>query len=61
MKLRILREHYVRSGSSWVPKRKFESKEEIVKELGFDLDTTHFYTCNVCTKLHVRGKENKSK
>jgi hypothetical protein len=55
MKLKILREHYQSSdgGVTWIPKRSFNSEDQIHKEVGFDIDTYDTYTCTFCNKLHI--------
>jgi len=53
MKLKLLREHYVRGdiGGTWIPKTSFDTEEE-VKEAGFFPNKWHTYVCGFCGKLH---------
>jgi hypothetical protein len=55
MKIKSLREHYTSKAGTWIPKRSFDSEEQIKEELGFE--NSHNYICSVCSKLHVASKE----
>lgn len=48
-----LREHYRRAKNGWVPKRSFESKEQIEKELGYRPGDPIIYHCSICNKFHI--------
>lgn len=61
MKLKMLRSHYVKKNNVWVPKRAFNSKTQIRKELGFSRDTYEVYNCMVCNNLHVATRRLRTK
>lgn len=54
MQLKLLREHYVYRTrlNKWVPKRSFNSKKEVEKQLGFSKNY-RAYKCEVCDKFHI--------
>ena len=53
MKLKMLREHYIKDGISWVPKRSFESKQAVKDETGYNPELCNLYECTVCKSLHI--------
>lgn len=54
MQLRMLREHYARKKNNvWIPKLSFTSEEDIKALTGYDPEMCNYYTCSVCSKLHI--------
>lgn len=54
MKLKLLREHYYSTDNiTWIPKRGFDSEEDIKAELNLDPSLCHIYKCRFCDKLHT--------
>lgn len=52
MKLRLLREHYKTDGNVWIPKKRFESIEDIKSEISNSYRYTT-YRCTICNSLHL--------
>ncbi len=63
MKLRIQREHYTTrdGGKTWIPKRAYDSEEQIQEEKAFPSNMTHSYICSVCKKYHIGRDRDESK
>lgn len=53
MNLHLLRKHYRKEKNKWVPKRAFNTKDEVKEQLGFDLDKCLIYECDICDALHI--------
>ncbi len=62
MKLKMNRQHYYKklNGKQWIPKKAFNSVEDIKTQLGFDLKSYNYYVCDVCDKIHI-GREGLNK
>lgn len=61
-KLKGLREHYtVVDAETWVPKKPYNSVDEIKEDLGYRYKRMHFYRCGFCQKLHTASHPSHAK
>lgn len=58
MKLKLLREHFQRENNKWVPKRSFDSADEI-DEKEFSPVFWDRYLCGECGKFHLNKKSHR--